>query len=69
MSSLVGERWTRWQFGIASIQAAWAGKETCRTPGWAGVSAKEASSRPGPPTSAPPAQPPPAASRSPSPSP
>ncbi len=43
-----------------------AGKLTMRTPGWVPTSEKEASSRPGPPTSAPPAQPPPAASRSPS---
>ena len=33
MSSSVGERWTLWQPWIASIQAAWAGKEMWRTPG------------------------------------
>ena len=33
MSSSVGERWTLWQSGIASIQAAWAGKETCEDAG------------------------------------
>ena len=36
MSSSVGERWTLWQPGIPSIQAACAGKETIRRPGWAG---------------------------------
>ena len=65
MSSSVGERWTLSQPLISSIQAAWWGKEMISRPGWAWVSAKEASSRPGPPTRAPPAQPPPAASRSP----
>ena len=69
MSSLLASRRTESQPLTVVTQAACLGKEMISRPGWAWVSAKEASSLPGPPTIAPPAQPPPAASRSPLPSP